>query len=56
MLGGVEGLFIHAEQTYVHYCIDQDIDAALLCARYRSEELILGTPSCTGRPFLMKFT
>jgi hypothetical protein len=49
-------IYSRRTQTYVHYCIDQDIDTVLFCHRYRSDELIFRTPSCVGRPFLMKFT
>jgi len=57
MLGNVEGhILSRRKQTYVHYSINQDINAVLFRDRYRSDELILGTPPSSSRPFLVEFT
>ncbi len=42
-------------RSYVHDGINKDIDAVLFGDRNRFKELVLGTPPCVSRPFLMKF-
>jgi len=57
MLGSVEGPYLSRwKQTYIHNSINQDINTVLFRDRYRSDELILGTPPSSSRPFLVKFT